>query len=111
MSNNADSQQEINVMTKKYAAIELNSGFVWGVTSAETPEAACAAIQSEATGFREAFTFESISKSDANTTAGGFALYEVAENFDVQDGQAIDEIEKTKAYPLTGYFREVPMAE
>lgn len=92
---------------KKYAAIELNTGFVWGVTSAATPEDACAAIQRDADGSRETATFEKISKSEINTSAGGFALYVADADFDVMDGQNPKEIEKTEALPLVGYYREV----
>ena len=91
---------------KKFAAIELNTGYVWGVTSAETPELACSAIQAEADGSREASVFVEISKSDAST-ASGFAIYAVDDGFEVLDGQASDEIEKTESFPLVGYFREV----
>lgn len=91
---------------KKYAAVDLNSGFVWGVASAVTPEAACAAIASEADSHREFLDFESISNYEVRETSGGFAVYAVDENYEVQDGAAAGEIAKTKAFPLVGYFRE-----
>ena len=84
---------------KRYATIEQNSGFVWWVGEADSPEDAC--VKSHAEGDREAISFE---RKYGNNTAGGYAVYEVPADFDVDDGQDQRQIEATAAFPMVGVF-------
>lgn len=92
-----------------YATIDLNSGYVWWVGVADSPEAACAA--SDAEGGEYGHEYGAITSTEARrSTGGGYAVYAAPDGFAllVQDGQDDDEIARVSALPLVGYFRRLP---
>ena len=88
----------------KFATIDLNSGFVWWVGEAESAVEACHKSDAE-NGNQPDGAYVEISVSEAKSTAGGYAVYEVPADFDVSDGQNEEEIAAACSHPLIGYFR------
>lgn len=93
-------------MTTTFATIELNSGYVWWVGAADDAADACARSDAE-TGGEYGRKFDQISRSEINSSAGGYAVYEVPAGFDVTDGQNEEQIAAVEAQRLVGYFRAV----
>lgn len=86
----------------RYATIDLNSGYVWWLGDADTPHDAC--VKSDAVSDVYGRSFEDKYGHD---TGGGYAVYEVDDSFDVNDGQSRDEIAAAEAFPHIGNFRAV----
>lgn len=84
----------------RFATIDLHSGFVWWVGHADSAANACARSHAD-TGNTPADFVECFSR-DAGAV---YAVHEVPEAFDVDDGQDADAINATQAHPLAGYFR------
>lgn len=80
-----------------FATIDMNSGFVWWVGSADTPAEACARSHAAAD-----HTAEFVECSSSNAL---YAVYEVPDGFAVDDGQDADAIKATQSHPFAGYFR------
>ncbi len=88
----------------RFATIELNSGYVWWAGEAASPTDAC--IMSHAVqGGHHSTEWDPISRSEINSTAGGYAVHTIPESLMVDDGQDADTIEAVAACPLAGYFR------
>ena len=86
----------------KLAAIDISSGFVWGISSHTDLIEAAKDVTEQCdggAGISDEYNFE------ITPTAGhsGYAFYRVADNFDVSDGQSQREIEATTAHPIVGY--------
>ena len=82
--------------TTRYIAIDHNSGFIWGVAVASTPEAACEMIDRDADPMTPAESWESV--EPIRDTDGGFHLYAAPEGFPViTDGQDQRLIERVEA--------------
>jgi hypothetical protein len=96
-------QQEKESM-QRFAIIESNSGYVWGVVDAETALAACAACDAEVGGDRGEGAYEEVSASELRTTRGVYDVRTAPAGFDVQDGQDRDEIAAVEALPRSGVF-------
>jgi hypothetical protein len=77
----------------RYALIDSNSGFVWGVTDAAGPLSACRQVDSDVGG-RGACSYRIALGADVTTgpDVGFYAVYAVPQNFDVDDGQDPDQI-------------------
>jgi len=90
----------------RFAVLESNSGFVWGVVDADCPLAACSAVDEDAGCHHdEAGIYETVSLGELRTTRGG--IYDVRsapEGFDVQDGQDRSAIDAVEALPRAGVF-------
>ena len=90
--------------TRHFATIELNSGYVWWVGDAADEIDAC--IQSDAEGQGQVDgEYSRITASEINSTAGGYAVYEVPAGFYLTDGQDENQISAVTAQPLVGYYR------
>ncbi len=92
---------------QRFAIIESNSGYVWGVVDAETALAACAACDAEVGGDRGEGAYEEVSASELRTTRTTRGVYDVRTapaDFFVQDGQDRDEIAAVEALPRSGVF-------
>lgn len=89
---------------QRFAILESNSGYVWGVVNAETALAACAECDREVGGDRGEGAYESVSVGELNTTRGVYDVRIAPEGFDVQDGQDRDEIAAVDALPRAGLF-------
>lgn len=88
----------------RFATIELNSGYVWWAGEADSASDACVMSHAVQGGYHST-EWEGISRSEINSTAGGYAVYEIPETLAVDDGQDADTIEAVTACPLAGYFR------
>ena len=89
---------------QRFAIIESNSGYVWGVVDAETAMAACAACDAEVGGDRGEGAYEEVSASELRTTRGVYDVRTAPAGFDVQDGQDREEIAAVEAMPRAGVF-------
>ena len=89
---------------KRFAILESNTGYVWGVVDAETALAACAECDRKISGTRGDGEYESVSAGDLSTTRGGYDVRIAPEGFDVQNGQDSDEIAAVDAMPRAGLF-------
>lgn len=94
----------MSATTRRFATIELNSGYVWWVGDAADEIDAC--LQSDAEGQAQIEgEYRRITASEINNTDGGYAVYEAPAGFDVNNGQDEDEIAAVSALPLVGYYR------
>ena len=90
--------------TNRFAVLESNSGFVWGVVDAESALAACAAVDADAGGMHEAGEYESVSVSELQTNRGVYDVRIAPAGFDVLDGQDQDAVAAVEALPRAGVF-------
>ena len=93
-----------NIM-QRYALIESNTGYVWGVVNAETALAACAECDRQAYGgpvCEGAYEYADV--GDRHT----YDVRIAPEGFDVQDGQDSDAIAAVDAMPRADLFVWVP---
>lgn len=91
---------------RKFATIDMNTGFVWWVGHADCAADACARSHAE-TSHTPAEFVECVSR-DADAV---YAVYEVPEGFDVDDGRSAHAINAAQAYPLVGHFRRSEIDE
>lgn len=89
---------------QRFALIESNSGYVWGVVDAESALAACAACDVQAGGDRGEGAYEEVSASELRTTRGVYDVRTAPAGFDVQDGRDREEIAAVDALPRAGVF-------
>lgn len=85
---------------RRFATVDLNTGFVWWVGDAADPADACARSHAD-TGNAPA-EFVECASADALAV---YAVHEVPAGFDVFDGREADEIVATQAHLLVGHFR------
>ena len=83
----------------RYIAIDHNSGYLWGDAEADTPEAACVAIDRQA-GSYDHHAYERT--TPIRDTDGGYHLYiapaDWPEFYDGQDQTLIDRIDQSAVY-------------
>ncbi len=90
----------------RYATIDLNSGFVWWLGYADDPEEACRmSPEGNDHPVTEAGVYKRISPSQAKDTGGGYAVYEIPPDFDIDDGQDRADIAKVEAQRFVGLYR------
>ena len=89
---------------QRFAILESNSGYVWGVVDAETAIDACSVCDAEIGGDRGAGQYESASYSDLRTTRGVYDVRIAPAGFDVQDGQDPASIAAVEALPRAGIY-------
>lgn len=87
--------------THRIAAIDANSGFVWGDTVAETIAQAAVAILTDADGSRE-YAVEVCSRHAADAS---LHLYVVADDLVIEDGQDAATIAAVEASTYLGSVR------
>lgn len=85
---------------KRYATIDLNSGYVWWVGDAESPEQACELSDME--GLDEPRQFVEVNRSQIDRAT--YAVYAVPADFTVTDGEGPEQISAVQAWPLVGLF-------
>jgi len=90
--------------TRRFATIELNSGYVWWVGDADDEIDACRKSDAEGQNEPEG-EYRRIMASEINSTAGGYAAHEVPKGFYLTDGQDQHQISAVTAQPLVGYYR------
>ena len=88
----------------RFAIIESNSGYVWGVVNAESALAACAAVDADAGDDRGDGAYESVSMSELRTTRGVYDVRTAPAEFDVLNGQDSAEISAVESLPRAGIF-------
>ncbi len=81
----------------RFAILESNTGFVWGVTDAATAAEACRVIDEDVGVYGRSYSEGSV--SDLRTTRGAYDVRVAPENFNVFDGQDADEIAAVEALP------------
>lgn len=81
----------------RFAILETNSGFVWGVVDAADAIEACRVMDADI-GSRGR-TYSEGSVSDLRTTAGAYDVRIAPAGFDVDDGQDADAICAVDAMP------------
>ena len=86
---------------RRFATIDMHSGFVWWVGHADSAADACARSHAE-TGNTPA-EFVSCSSTDGAAT---YVVHQVPAGFDVADGQDAGAIAATQAYFRVGFFRK-----
>jgi hypothetical protein len=79
----------------RYAMIDENSGFVWGVEDADDPIAACRQMDSGEARFAE---YEDIGGQRFNGRSG-YHVYVAPPGWDCSDGQDQETIEAVEAMP------------
>lgn len=89
---------------QRFAILESNSGYVWGVVDAESALAACTACDEQAGGDRGDGVYEEASLSDLRTTRGVYDVRIAPAGFDVADGQDRDAIAAVEALPRAGLY-------
>lgn len=89
---------------QRFAIIESNSGYVWGVVDAESALAACSACDEQAGGDRGDGEYQPASVSDLRTTRGVYDVREAPAGFDVQDGKDAQSIAAVEALPRAGIY-------
>ena len=92
-------------MTKRYAAIEANGGYVWGVTDAPDGDLVGAAekIDRDAGCWFPEKRYTEGTESDRRAGATGFIVYEVPAGFWVEDGASPAEIDAVDNCPRAGF--------
>lgn len=93
---------------QRFAVLESNSGYVWGVVSAESAFAACSAVDAEVGNRPESGKYESVSVGELRTTQGVYDVRSAPAEFDVADGQDRDAIAAVEALPRAGVFGWTP---
>ncbi len=87
----------------RYAIIDKNSGFVWGVLDGDDPIDACRKLDISTKDFdRE---YEDVGHSDLFINDGGYVVYLAPDGFDVDDGQDREAINAVEAMPLAACIR------
>lgn len=95
---------------QRFAIIESNSGFVWGVVDAESALAACSVVDNEIGGRPATGFYEPASESELRTTRVVYDVREAPEGFNVDDGQDPEQIAAVEALPRAGLFGWVRFA-
>ena len=88
----------------RFAILESNSGYVWGVVDAESALEACMACDAEYGGRPEAGHYEPASYSDLRATRGVYDVRVAPAGFDVIGGQDPAAIDAVCALPRAGIF-------
>ena len=81
----------------RYALIDDNTGYVWGVTDATDPAAACRVIDESLHEFGRTYEDHGPRSGSERTTRGGSVVYEAPAGFDVEDGQDAEQIAAVEA--------------
>ena len=89
---------------QRFAVLESNTGFVWGVIDAENALQACSALDAEIGDQSNAGHYEEVSASELRTSRGRYDVRLAPEGFNVQDGQDRDVIAAVGAMPRAGVF-------
>lgn len=79
-----------------YALIDNASGYVWGVTQAETPSEACRKIDHQ--NGSDDRTYEEVSRFSFSNESG-YHVHEVPDDFEVEDGQDEAAIRAASSFP------------
>ncbi len=87
----------------RYALIENNCGFVWGVVDADTPIAACMKVD-ESLGELDR-EYSEVSRADLFVNEASYHVYEAPAGFDVTDGQDAEQIASVQALPKVAIVR------
>lgn len=90
----------------RFAILESNSGFVWGVVDANSALEACHAVDSEL-GDGGRYVYEAVNASELRSTRGCFDVRIAPSGFDVEDGQDLSSIADVEALPRAGIFASV----
>lgn len=87
----------------RYATIDNDTGYVWGVVDAETPLAAVELI-SEEVGDNGRYDFELATYGSGES---GFIVYEMATGFDVADGQDDAQIASVRSGKRVAFIKSL----
>jgi len=88
----------------RYVTVDTNSGYVWWVGDAESPEEACTKTDLETN--LEASVYEQTNTDHAD----GFFVYTAPANFDCADGRDQASIDAVSAFPRVGRFVKVRLS-
>jgi hypothetical protein len=88
--------------SRRYAVIEMGTGYVWWSGYAQDPEYAC--IEAQRATLEETCSFVPCFNDGSAT----YAVYEINALLDTEDGQDKDTIAAVTACPLSGFYRILP---
>lgn len=91
----------VNGHDKRYALIDTNSGFVWWVGDAASPEEACKKADID-TGGEFRGEYRHIGWYSYKSGMDGYVVYEVPACFEVNDGQDQEEIATVESMTSIG---------
>lgn len=89
--------------TRRFATLDLHSGYVFWVGDAESPEQAC--TLTDVANHASPHEYEECCAIDRDRAT--WSVYEVPEGFDVTDGQSGDQIRLVEACDHIGMFGPV----
>lgn len=92
--------------TRRFATIELNSGYVWWVGDAVSAEDACKQSDAES-GCPGKSEYRQVSSGEINTGFSVYAVHEVPDGFYLTDGKDETQISAVTVHPLVGYFQGI----
>lgn len=89
----------------RYALIDLESGYVWHVCDAETPEAACTLATAETGGMAGVRYVPTTRAGAGNYSSSGYSVHIAPAGYDCRDGRDRDTIRQVWEMPSAGAFR------
>lgn len=89
----------------RYAIIETNSGYVWGVVNAQSALDACTEVDKAVGGDPGEGWYQTVPAGEWNTDRGYYDVRQAPEGFDVDDGQDREQIAAVNALPRVGMFQ------
>ena len=89
---------------KRFAILESNSGFVWGVVDSDSSIQACYDVDADTGGRPGDGEYEPVSVGELRTTRGWYDVRLAPDGFDVVDGQDQDSIAAVEALPRDGFY-------
>ena len=83
----------------RFAMIDINSGYVWGVETADDAVAACRQMDQAIGGVTRDYDEHSPRSHAERRGQSGYIVYAVPTEFDVDDGQDAGQIAAVEAHP------------
>jgi len=83
----------------RFAMIDLNSGYVWGVETADDAVAACRQMDQAIGGVDRIYDKHGPNSYAERRGQSGYIVYAVPAEFDVDDGQDAAQIVAVEAHP------------
>jgi hypothetical protein len=85
--------------TKRFALIDIHSGYVWGIADASDPISAARIVDHNCHEFGRRYEKHSVGSRAERSGQTGYLVHQVDADFDVGDGRDRDMIEATESFP------------